>query len=138
MFPPYLHHHPHHCDHKPLLLVHQPQVAEAEEEVEEVAEEVAEKVAEAEEAVEEQEDNQPPLQLPTSDSAETLQKYSQETEKKQTASSPNSNTTTWPILEFQTLIHGSEKLSSPALTSKDPLSVNGSTEQWTGSRDWIL
>ena len=130
MFPPYLYHHLHHCDHKPLLLVRLPQVAEVEEE--------AEEVVEVEEAVEEQEDNQTPLQLPTSDSAETLQKYSQETEKKQTASSPNSNTTTWPILEFQNLIHGSEKSSSPALTSKDPSSINGSTEQWTSSCDWIL
>ena len=125
MFLPYSYHHLHHHDHRPLLFMHLPQVAEVE-------------VAEAEEAVEEQKDNQTPLRFPTSDSAEILQKYLQETEKKQTVSSPNSNATTWPILESQNLIHGSEKSSSPAPTSKDPSSINGSTERWTGSRDWIL
>ena len=58
------------------------------EEVEEVAEEVAEEV------VEEAEDKRTLQQPPASDSAETLQRYSWETEKKQTASSPNLNATT--------------------------------------------
>ena len=55
------------------------EAVEAEAEVEEVE-------VEAEEA-----DQQTPL---TSDSAETLPRYSQEKERKQTASSPNSNATT--------------------------------------------
>ena len=67
-----------------------------------------------------------------------LQKYSQETEKKQTTSFLNLNATTWPTSESQNLTHGSEKSSSPALTFKDPSSINGSTERWTGSRNWIL
>ena len=50
-----------------------------------MAEEVAEEVAKVEE------DKQTPLQPLTSDSVETLQKYSQEIEKKWTASFPNSN-----------------------------------------------
>ena len=58
--------------------------------------EEAEVVAEAEVAeveVAEEEDKQT-LQLhPVSDSAETLQKYSREIERKQTASSPNSSDT---------------------------------------------
>ena len=61
-------------------------------EAEEVeAEEVeAEEVEAEEEAEQEEADKQTPL---TSDSAETLLRYSQEKEKKQTASSPNSNAT---------------------------------------------
>ena len=46
--------------------------------------------AEVEEAEQEEADKQTPL---TSDSAETPLKYLREKEKKQTASSPNSNTT---------------------------------------------
>ena len=60
---------------------------EAEVEAEEV--EVEEVEAEAEEA-----DKQIPKPRLTSDSAETLPKYSQEKERKQTASSPNSNAIT--------------------------------------------
>ena len=61
-----------------------------EEEVEEeVEEEEAEEVAE-----EAEEDKQIPLWPPTSGSAETPQKYLQETEKRQIASSPSSNDTT--------------------------------------------
>ena len=62
--------------------------------MEEVAEEVAEEEVEEEEVAEVEEDKQTPLQLPTSDSVETLQKYSQEIEKKRTASFLNSNATT--------------------------------------------
>ena len=90
---------------------------EAEEvEVEEEVEEEVEAEVEAEE--EEAEDKQTTLPYPTSDSAETLLKYSQEKERRQTASSPNSNATIWPILESQSSTPGSEKLSSHALTSK--------------------
>ena len=46
-------------------------------------------------------------------------KYSREIERKQTASSPNSNATTWPTSESQSSTPGSEKSSSPAPTSKD-------------------
>ena len=53
------------------------------------AEAVEAEVVEAE-AVQEGADKQTPL---TSDSAETLLKYSREKERKQTASSPNSNAT---------------------------------------------
>ena len=60
---------------------------EAEEEVE--VEEEAEQEAEQEEEA----DKQTTLLYPTSDSAETLPRYSQEKERKQTASSPNSNAT---------------------------------------------
>ena len=67
------------------------EVAEEEEEMAEEEEEVAEEEAEVAEEV--AEDKQTLLQSPTSGSAETLQKYSQEIEKKQTASSLNSNTT---------------------------------------------
>ena len=95
--------------------------AEAEEAEAVEAEEAEAVVAEAEE-----EDKQTPL---TSDSAEILQRYSQEKERKQTASSPNSNDTTWPTSEFQNSTPGSERSSSPAPTSKAPSSTNGSTEQ---------
>ena len=65
------------------------EAVEAVEEVEEV-----EEAEEAEEAVEEAEQEEADKQTPlTSDSAETLLKYSQEKEKRQTASSPNSNAT---------------------------------------------
>jgi hypothetical protein len=50
---------------------------------------------------------------------ETLWRYSQEIERRQTASSPNSNVTTWPTLESQNLTLGSEGSSLPAPTSKD-------------------
>ena len=93
-------------------------------EAEAVEAEAVEAEAEEEEAVEA--DNQTPL---TSDSAETLPKYSREKERKQTASSPNSNATIWPTSESQSLIPGSERSSLPAPTSKAPLSINGSTEQ---------
>ena len=88
MFPRYsyqprnAHRHPLHA--RPLQ---EPQEAEAEAEVEAEAEAEAEEV-EAEEEVEER----TILLCPTSDSAETLLRYSQEKERKQTASSPNSNT----------------------------------------------
>ena len=83
-------------------------------EAEEVAEEV--EVEEVAEEVEAEEDKQTP---PTSDSAETLQRYLQETGKKQTASSPSSNATIWPTSESQNSTLGSEKSLSPARTSKD-------------------
>ena len=87
---------------------------EAEEvEAEEVeAEEVEAEEVGAEEAAQE-EDKQTPLQPLLSDSAETPQKYSQEKEKRRTASSPNSNTTTWPISEWQSSTHGSADAPSP-------------------------
>ena len=97
-----------------------------------VAEAVVEAVAEAVEAVEEEAveqeeaDKQTPL---TSDSAEILLKYSREKERKQTASFLNSNATTWPTSESPNLTPGSERSSSPAPTSKAPLSINGSIEQ---------
>jgi hypothetical protein len=65
--------------------------------------------------------------LLASDSAETLLKYSQEKERKQTASSPNSNATIWPTSESQNLTPGSEKSSSPAPISKALSLINGST-----------
>jgi hypothetical protein len=65
------------------------ELQEAEEEEVEV-EEAEEVEAEEVEAEEEEEDKQTPL---TSDSAAILPKYSQEKERKQTASSPNSNAT---------------------------------------------
>ena len=101
--------------------------AEVEEEVEAEAEVEVEAEAEAEEEVEA--DKQTILPYLTSDSAETLRKYSQEKGRKQTASSPNSNATIWPISESQSLTPGSERSSSPAPTSKAPSSINGSTEQ---------
>ena len=76
------HRHPLHA--RPLQ---EPQ-EEAEEEVEE-AEEAAEEAEEAEEVEEVEE--QTLLPCPASDSAEIPPKYSQEKEKKQTASSLNSN-----------------------------------------------
>ena len=99
---------------------------EAEEvEAEEVeAEEVEAEEVEAEEV--EAEEQTPKSRL-TSDSAETLPKYSQEKERKRTASSPNSNATTWPISESQNSTPGSEKSSSLAPTSKAHLSTNGLT-----------
>ena len=95
------------------------------------AEEVeAEEVEAEEEAEEEAEvDKQIPKPRLTSDSVETPLKYSQEKEKKRTASYHNSNVTTWPTSESQNSTHGSEKSSSPAPTSKAHLSTNGSTEQ---------
>ena len=119
MFLQHSYHHPHQRIHLRPPHVHPLQV-------EEVVEEVAE------------EDKQTLQQRPASDSVETLQRYSQEIERKQTASSPNSNDTTWPISESQSSTPGSERSSSPAPTSKDLLSINGSIEQWTGSHDWIL
>ena len=88
---------------------------EVAEEEAEVAEEEVEVVEEEEEAEEDKRTLQP---HPTSDSAETPQKYSPEIEKKQTASSLNSNATTSPTLESQNLIHGSERSSLLAPTSK--------------------
>ena len=118
-----------HNAHQRPLYAHPPQElqVEAEEvEAEEVeAEEEAEEV-EAEEEAEEEQILRPHL---TSDSAETPLKYSQEIEKRQTASSPNSNATIWPISEFQNSIPGSERSSSLAPTSKALLSINGSTER---------
>ena len=101
---------------------------EAEEvEVEEVeaeeveAEEVEADKVEAEELT--------PLPCLASDSAETPPRYSLEKEKRQTASSPNSNVIIWPTSEFQNSILGSERSSSPAPTSKALSLINGSTEQ---------
>ena len=107
----------------------QEEAEEAEEEAEEAEEEAEEVEAEAEEEEEVEEDKQIPLLCLISDSAETLPKYLQEKERKQTASSPNSNVTTWPISESQNSTLGSKRSSSPAPTSKAPLSTNGSTEQ---------
>ena len=92
--------------------------------------ELQEEVEEVEEAEQEAEaDKQTPLPCLTSDSAEIPLKYSREKERKRTASSLNSNATTWPTSEFQNSTPGSEKSSSPALTSKAPSSINGSIEQ---------
>ena len=88
-----------------------------------------EEVEEVEEEVEAEEEGQTPKTHLTSDSAETPLKYSREKEKRQTASSPNSNATTWPISESQNSIPGSERSSSLAPTSKALLSISGSTEQ---------
>jgi myo-inositol-1-phosphate synthase len=78
-----LHNAPQHlpCAH----LLQELQAVEAEAEAVEAEEE-----AEQEEAEQEEADKQTPL---TSDSAEILLKYSQEKERKQIASSPNSNAT---------------------------------------------
>ena len=92
----------------------------------EAVEAEAVEAAEVEAEVEEEADKQIPL---TSDSAGTLPRYSQEKGRKQTASSLNSNATTWPTSESQSSTPGSEKSSSPAPTFKAPLSINGSTEQ---------
>ena len=97
-------------------------------EAEEVEAEEVEEV-EAEEVEAEEVDKQIPKPRLTSDSAETPLKYSQEREKRQTASSHNSNATTWPTSEFQNSTPGSEKSSSLAPTSKARLSTNGLTEQ---------
>jgi hypothetical protein len=95
--------------------------------VEEEEAEVEAEEAEAEEAEEAVEaDKQTPL---TFDSAEIPLKYSREKEKKQTASSPNSNVITWPTSESQNSTLGSEKSSSPALISKAPSLTNGSIGQ---------
>ena len=80
-----LHNAPQHLPYAHLL---QELQEEAEEAVE--AEEAEEEVEVEQEAEQEEADKQTPL---TSDSAEILLKYSQEKERKQTASSPNSNDT---------------------------------------------
>ena len=67
---------------------------EAEEAEEVEAEEVEAEEAEEAEEVEAEEDKQIPKPRLTSDSAEIPPKYSQEREKRQTASSRNSNATT--------------------------------------------
>ena len=78
---------------RPLQAVEEAEVV-AEAEVAEVEVAEVEVAAEEAEEVAEEEDKQT-LQLhPVSDSAETLQKYSRETERRQTASSLNSNDTT--------------------------------------------
>ena len=75
--------------------MHPLQVVAEEKVVEEVVEVVVEEVAEEDNPLQaEEEDKQTLRQHPTSDSAETPQKYSQEIEKRQTTSSPNSNATT--------------------------------------------
>ena len=134
------HQHPLHAHPLQELQEAEVEEAEAEEAGEAEAEEAEEAEAEVEEAeeVEAEEDKQTPLPCLASDSAETLLKYLQEKERKQTASSPNSNATIWPTSESQNLTPGSERSSSLVPTSKAPLSINGSTEQWTGSCDWIL
>ena len=66
------------------------EVEEVEVEEVEVEEVEAEEVEAEEEEEEAEEEKQTPL---TSDSAETLPKYSREKERRQTASSPNSNAT---------------------------------------------
>ena len=78
----YSYHHLHQHAHLHHLRVHLPQVEE----------EVVEEEDNPPQAVE-GEDKQTPQQHPTSDSAETPQKYSREIEKKQIASSPSSNAT---------------------------------------------
>ena len=94
MFPRYsyqphnVHRHPLYAH--PLQELQAEAEVEAEEEEEEEAEEEEEEEAE-EEAEADKQTNPPYL---TSDSAETLPRYSQEKERKQTASSPNSNATT--------------------------------------------
>ena len=89
---PYSYHHQHHHARRHPPHTHLPQ--EVEVEVEEEVEVEAEEEVEVE--AEEAEDKQTPLQPPASDSAETLQKYSREKEKRRTASSPNSNVIIWP------------------------------------------
>ena len=85
---------------------------------------------EAEEVeAEEEEDKQIPKPRLTSDSAETPLKYSQEREKRQIASSHNSNATTWPTSESQNSTPGSEKSLSLAPTSKAHLLTNGLIER---------
>jgi hypothetical protein len=84
--------------------------------------------AEVEEAEAETEEEEEQTLL-TSDSAETLLKYSQEKERRWTTSSLNSNAITWPISESRNSTPGSERSSSLAPTSKALLSINGSTEQ---------
>ena len=76
--------------HPPYAHLLQELQAVEEEAVEEEAVEEEAVEAEAEEAEQEEADKQTPL---TSDSAETLPRYSRERERKQTASSPNSNAT---------------------------------------------
>jgi hypothetical protein len=101
-------------------------------EVEEVeVEEVEAEEVEAEEVEAEEEgvDKQIPKTRLTSDSAETPLKYSREREKRQTASSHNSNAITWPTSESQNSTPGSEKSSSLALTSKAHSSTNGLIER---------
>jgi regulator of protease activity HflC (stomatin/prohibitin superfamily) len=102
--------------------------AEAEAEAEEAEAEAEEAEAEEAEAEEAEADKQIPLPCLASGSVETPPKYSQEKERKQTASSPNSNAITWPISESQSLTPGSERSSSPAPIFKAPSSTNGSTE----------
>ena len=96
-----------------------------------VAEEVVEEVAEGEDnpPQEAEEDRQTPQLCLTPDSAETPWRYSQEIERKPIASSLNSNATIWPISESRNSTLGSAKSSSLAPISKDPSSINGSTEQ---------
>ena len=111
----------HNAHRRPLYahLLQEPQEA-VEEEAEEVeAEEVEAVEEEAEEEAVEVEEQIPKPHL-TSDSAETPLKYSREKEKRQTASSPNSNATIWPTSEFQNSIPGSERSSSPVPTFKAP------------------
>ena len=81
---------PHNARQRPLY-EHPLQELQAEEEVEVEAEAEAEVEAEAEAEEEVEANKQTTLPRLTSDSAETLQKYSQEKERKQIASSPNSN-----------------------------------------------
>ena len=108
--------------------MHLPQ--EPQEEVEEEVEvEEEEEAEEAEEEAEVEEEEQIPKPHLTSGSAETPLKYSREKERKQTASSPNSNAITWPTSEFQNSTPGSERSSSLAPTSKALLSINGLTER---------
>ena len=80
---------PHSAHQRPLCArpLQEPQ-EEAEEAEEAVEAAEAVEAVEAVEAEEEEEDKQTPL---ISDSAETLPKYSREKEKRQIASSPNSN-----------------------------------------------
>ena len=132
MFLQYLYH-PHNVHRHPLYahLLRELQ-EEAEEEAEEEVEAEAEEEAEVEAEEEEEEvgaDKQTTPPCPTSDSAETLLRYSREKERKLTVSSLNSNATTLPTSESQSLTPGSEKSSSPAPTSKAPLLTNGSTER---------
>ena len=81
-----------HNAHQRPLYAHLPQELQVEAEEVEAEEEEAEEVEAEEEAEEEvEEEEQIPKPHLTSDSAETPPKYSREKEKRQTASSPNSN-----------------------------------------------
>ena len=121
----------HNAHQRPLHahLLQELQVEAEEVEAEEVEAEEVEAEVEAEEEAEEVEEEQIPKTHLTSDSAETPLKYLREKERRQIASSPNSNAITWPISGFQNSIPGSERSLSPAPTSKALSLTSGSTER---------